>query len=121
MEIGSAAGINDIKDIAGCGKMPGRPGWLISLHDLFKNNLHISVREDQTRKVVNGSQLSKDMIDKESDLSKIKKQAGKTFPDIITVRAADGKIIAIHRILQGPLKDNIKSFDKAFTKSVVIF
>jgi len=43
------------------------------------------------------------------------------FKRVITLRQESGRIIALHEINKEVFKDNMESFNKDFTKSVVIF
>ena len=121
MYVGTAAGIGDIKDMGGCKELPSNLSWLKSLYDIFNEYPSLSVRQDYLKRIRNGSRLTAEMVEKKSEILSIMKTGVKTFPDIITIRSADGKIIAIHRMLQGTEKNNIKSLDEDLTKSVVIF
>ena len=43
------------------------------------------------------------------------------FNEIVLIRNGEGKILAVHRLIEGIKKKDIESFYSNFTKSIVIF
>ncbi|MEE8325208.1 MAG: hypothetical protein V3R31_06085, partial [Candidatus Humimicrobiaceae bacterium] len=75
--------------------------------------------------VINGKRISPDMIDYEKTdinrLEKLQKSNDQNFNSMVTVRDLAGSILAVHPIIEEIKFDNSKSFDREFTKSIVIY
>jgi tRNA pseudouridine55 synthase len=123
--VSQAKGVDSILDIAGNDMMPENSGWIISLQELFRENPSVYINKDSERKILNGSSLSADMINIGRkglpDIQKELKNFKGRFKEVISVKAERDSMLALHEMKKGFLPGNVKSFNKDFTKSVVIF
>ncbi len=120
-----AKGIDSILELAGNEEIPKNTGWIISLQEFFLRNPSVYINENSEKKILNGSPLSVSMIDEDkkglTDLLKELKIFKGQFKTVITVRSGKGSILALHETIKEFSPMDVKSFNKDFTKSVVIF
>jgi tRNA pseudouridine55 synthase len=115
------AGIEFIEGLADSKKDFSSSSWMISLEELLKDSITISVSNKYEEQVKNGSRLSRSMLEQVSpEPGKAKENKG-FFDDMAAVRTTGGKLLAVHRLLMGYDKIKTLNMDKVFTKSVVIF
>lgn len=123
--ISTAKTIDAVLDVAGNNKAVESSDWIISLQELFKENISVYISKCSEKKVLNGSPLRADMIDTDRkglpDLLKELKNPKGRFKTVIAVRSERGNMLTLHETVKGYRMENIKSFDEDFTKSVVIF
>ncbi len=119
--IGDSASLDMIKGLSRKEKVPETSSWIISLQDLVRDIPSIYIKEDYIEIIKNGTRIREEMLHKKSFPLEKTGNPAKYLKSIISVRSADGKIIAIQRIIKGVLAYNKGILDKVSTKNVVIF
>lgn len=123
--VSQAKGVDSILGIAGNDMIPENSGWIISLQELFKENPSVYINKNSEKIILNGGPLSADMIDMDRkgllDLQKELKNFRGRFKEVISVKAERDSMLALHEIKKGFFPEDVKSSNKDFTKSVVIF
>lgn len=120
-DVDDSAGIENIIGLSARDTIQEKSRWIISLHRLLKDALSLYIKERYIRPVRNGSRICKEMLLGESLVPGKAEVRVHYLKDLAAVKSEDGRIIAIHRIIE-----NISEFDKlvpdkVFTKNVVIF
>jgi len=111
--------------LAKLNRIPVNSGWIIGLENLFDKNPSVFIRKDHERRIINGSPLRVEIIDTERKklscfLNEVRKSKS-NLNRVIALRSRDGNIIALHRLKEGLYMEDAKSFNKNFTKNIVIF
>jgi tRNA pseudouridine(55) synthase len=97
---------------------------IVSIQELLDSNPTIFIRAGDEKAVMNGKRISPGMIDFNrtviNGLNGFYKRTEHDFSNIVLVKDLSGSILAIHSIIEKINFDNIESFEKEFTKSIVI-
>jgi tRNA pseudouridine55 synthase len=120
MSVDEAAGIEAITDMSGSNKDISCFSWIIGLEELLKDSISFYVGKEYEKQVKNGSRLSMGMLSKvPGDMDGIKNNIGLS-KYLAVVRTTSGKLLAIHRMLEGCDNINKLNMENVFTKSVLI-
>ncbi len=117
--------LKEIPDIEKINIQIKNNGKMICVKEILKDNPSIFIKAREREAVINGKRISPDMIDYEKTdinrLEKLQKSNDQNFNSMVTVRDLTGSLLAVHTIIEEIKFDNSKSFDREFTKSIVIY
>jgi tRNA pseudouridine55 synthase len=121
LDVDSSARLEMFTGISGIDEIPEKSSWILSLQHLVKDIPSLYVKEKYIKPIKNGSRIRKEMLNSEPFSGKAAAAAAPYLKNIVTVRDMDGKILALHRIVEeaGPCGEWKPG--KVFSKNVVIF
>ncbi len=100
-------------------------GKMICIEEILKDNPSIFIKAGEREGIMNGKRISPGMIDYEktniNKLGKLQKSNNQNFNNMVLVKDLSGSILAVHGIIEEIKFDDSKSFDREFTKSIVIY
>ena len=117
--------LKEISDIEKLNILIENNGIVISIEELLRKNPQIFIKAGYEKAIINGKRISPGMIDFEKTELRGSDDTGKSsdqdFSSMVLVRDISGCSLAVHGIIEKIKFDDTRSFEKEFTKSIVIF